>query len=294
MDAAMTGEEELGPTDEIEVRLLLEAIYQRYHYDFRGYAGSSIRRRLLRARQHFGCRSLSALQDLVLRDPGLLPEMLGFLTVQVSELFRDPPFFRAIREKVVPHLRTYPSLKVWVAGCGDGEELYSLAILFREEGLESRTIFYATDLNPAALRKAEAGVYGLDRLQLFTANHQQSGARRSLSEYYAAGYGAAVFDRSLRARTVFSQHNLVADQVFAEVHLVTCRNVLIYFDRPLQDRALGLFGAALVRGGFLGLGSGETLRFSAEADRFADFDSSQRLYRRAVTFADAEVPHGRA
>jgi len=277
-------------TDAIEATLLLEAIHRRYHYDFRGYAAGSMRRRLARAREHFGCRSLSALQDLLLRDATLLPEMLGFLTVQVSEMFRDPEYWRALREDVVPHLRTYPSLKVWVAGCGDGEELYSLAMLFREEGLESRTIFYATDINPAALRRAEAGVYGLDRLQLFTANHRQSGARCSLSEYYTASYGAAVFDRSLRARAVFSQHNLAADQVFAEVQLVSCRNVLIYFDRALQDRALALFGAALVRGGFLGLGSGETLRFSAEAERFADFDREQRIWRRSAGLADRETP----
>lgn len=286
----LSGEE---TADEIEARLLLEAIYRRYHYDFRGYAESSMRRRLYRAQQHFGCHSLSQLQDQLLRDPGMLAEMLGFLTVQVSEMFRDPSFFRSLRENVVPHLRTYPSLKVWVAGCGDGEELYSLAILFREEGLESRTIFYATDISPTALRRAEAGVYGLDRLQLFTTNHRMSGAKTSLSEYYSAAYGAAVFDRSLRARTVFSQHNLATDQVFAEVHLVTCRNVLIYFDRALQDRTLALFRDSLVRGGFLGLGSGETPRFSAEAGSFPDFDSVERVYRRALTLTERETALGR-
>jgi chemotaxis protein methyltransferase CheR len=235
-----------------------------------------------RAQQHFGCESLSMLQHRLLRDPAILPELLSFLTIHVSEMFRDPAYFRALRERVIPHLKTFPSLKVWVAGCSTGEELYSLAILFREEGLESRTLFYATDISPAALRKAEAGVYDLDRIPLFTENHRASGGRSSLSDYYTAAYGAAVFDKSLRARTVFARHSLVSDHVFSEVHLVSCRNVLIYFDRNLQDRAVALFGDSLVRGGFLGLGAKETLRFSTHADRFADFASGERIYRVAT------------
>ena len=169
-----------------------------------------------------------------------------------------------------------------MAGCSEGEELYSLAILFREEGLESRTIFYATDINPAALRKAEAGIYSLDRIAQFTRNHHASGAKTSLSDYYTAGYGAAVFDRTLRAQTVFSEHSLVADQVFAEVHLVSCRNVLIYFDKQLQDRAIGLFDNALVRGGFLGLGMQETLSFSSHQDQFDVFARDEKIYRKRV------------
>ena len=271
-------------TDDIELRLLLEAVYQRYHYDFRGYAMASVKRRLAQAREHFGCRSYSQLQERVLHDPAVLPELLGFLTVQVSELFRDPAYFRVIREKVVPHLRTYPSLKVWVAGCSAGEEVYSLAILFREEGLEDRTMFYGTDINPAALDKAAAGVLDLDRIPLYTENHRQSGGRSSLSDYYTAAYGAAVFDKSLRKRTVFSDHSLVSDAVFAEVQLVSCRNVLIYFDRELQDRAVGLFKDSLARKGFLGIGAKESLRFSRHADAFAEFDRAERIYqKRGVT-----------
>ena len=274
-----------GPrsTQEIELNLLLEGIYQRYHYDFRGYASASVVRRLAQAQLHFGCRSLSMLQDRVLHDPSTLPALLDFLTIQVSEMFRDPDYFKALREEVVPHLRTYPSLKVWVAGCGEGEELYSLAILFREEGLEARTIFYATDINPTALNKAEAGIYERDRIPLFTRNHRDSGGKCSLSEYYTAAYGAAMFDKTLRARTVFSQHNLVTDEVFAEMHLVSCRNVLIYFDRPLQDRALGLFKDSLVHGGFLALGSKETLRFSRHASEFTTHVRAARIYRRALS-----------
>jgi len=267
-------------TDDIEIRLLLEAVYQKYHYDFRGYAMASIKRRLFQARDRFGARSFSILQDMVLHDPHMLAELLPYLTVQVSELFRDPLYFRAIREKVVPHLKTYPSLKVWIAGTSTGEELYSFAILFREEGLEDRTMFYATDINSDALKKAEAGVYELSRMKLFTENHRLSGGKSSLSDYYTAAYGAASFDKTLRKSTVFSDHSLATDAVFAETQLISCRNVLIYFNRELQDRAIGLFSGSLSRKGFLGLGSKETLRFSRHADDFSEFSRDERIYQK--------------
>ncbi len=267
-------------TEDIEIRLLLEALYCGYHYDFRNYAKASLKRRLRQACQQLGLASLSALQESLLHDPATLPKLLGFLTVQVSEMFRDPAYFRAIREKLVPHLQTYPSLKVWVAGCSGGEEVYSLAILFREEGLEERTQFYATDINHHALAQAENGLFALDRLKLFTENHRKAGGKSSLSDYYSAAYGRAAFDKSLRRRVVFSDHSLVTDAVFGEMHLISCRNVLIYFDRPLQDRALGLFKDSLVRKGFLGLGAKETLRFSQHAGAFTDFCREERLYQR--------------
>jgi len=266
--------------EDLEIRLLLEALFHRYHYDFRSYARASIKRRLLQARDQLGFASISAMQDALLHEPTLLSRLLGYLTVQVSEMFRDPAYFRALREAVVPHLRTYPSLKVWVAGCSNGEEVYSLSILFREEGLEERTIFYATDINPAALKAAEAGVYPLDQVRKFTTNHQKSGGKSSLSDYYTADYGRAVFHKSLRSRVVFSDHSLVTDAVFGEMHLISCRNVLIYFDRPLQDRAIGLFRDSLARKGFLGLGSKESLRFSRHADAFADFVREEKIYQR--------------
>jgi chemotaxis protein methyltransferase CheR len=266
--------------EDLEIQLLLEALYQRYHYDFRHYARASIKRRLVQARAQLGFGSISALQDQVLHDPSMLPRLLDYLTVQVSEMFRDPSYFRALREKVLPHLRTYPSLKVWIAGCSTGEELYSLAILFREEGLYQRTLFYATDINPEALSAAEAGVYSLDRIQKFTENHQKSGGKSSLSDYYTADYGRAAFDKTLRERVVFSDHSLVTDSVFAEMHLISCRNVMIYFDRPLQDRAIGLFRDSLTRKGFLGLGSKESLRFSEHAGAFADFVPAEKIYQR--------------
>jgi chemotaxis protein methyltransferase CheR len=268
------------PIEDLEVELLLEALFQRYHYDFRHYARASIKRRLQQARTQLGFKTTSAIQDRLLHDPAMLPRLLDFLTVQVSEMFRDPSYFQALREKVLPHLGTYPSLKVWIAGSSTGEEVYSLAILFKEEGLYDRTIFYATDINPEALAAAEAGVYALDRIRKFTENHQKSGGKSSLSDYYTAAYGRAAFDKGLRNRVVFSDHSLVTDAVFAEMHLISCRNVMIYFDRPLQDRAIGLFHDSLTRKGFLGLGSKESLRFSAHAKAFSEFVGPEKIYQR--------------
>lgn len=279
MDAAVTLPAN-EPVEDIEIHLLLEALYRRYHYDFRHYARASIKRRLRDARTQLGFSSLSTLQDALLRDDAVMTRLLDFLTVQVSEMFRDPGYFRAIREKVVPHLRTYPSLKFWIAGCSGGEELYSFAILLREEGLLDRSILYATDINPAALETAKKGIYALDRIAAFTQNHQRSGGKSSLSDYYSTAYGRAVFDKTLREQVVFSDHSLVTDAVFAECQYVSCRNVMIYFDRPLQNRALGLFKDALSRRGFLGLGSKETLRFSEHADAFTEFAREEKIYQR--------------
>ncbi len=265
---------------EIELRLLVDALYLKYHQDFRDYAPASLKRRLSSAMTRFGCASLSQLQDRLLHDPAMFPALMDYLTVQVSDMFRDPLYFRSLRDNVVPLLRTYPSLKVWVAGCSTGEEVYSLAILLREEGLLDRTLLYATDINAQALRKAEAGVYDLARIGGFSDNHRQSGAPSSLSDYYTAAYGAAVFDRSLKKHIVFSDHSLATDSVFAEVHLVSCRNVLIYFNRELQDRALGLFREALCRKGFLGLGSKESLRFSAHAGAFDELVRAHRVFQK--------------
>ena len=264
----------------IERRLLLEAVYLKYHHDFRGYAPASIKRRLKAAMERAGCRTLSQLQDRVLHDPACFAALLDALTVPVSEMFRDPNYFRYLRDEVVPVLKTYPSLKVWVAGCSTGEEAYSLAILLREEALLERTLIYATDINARWLAAAQAGAYDLERMALFTENHRRSGARHSLSEYYTMAYGKAVFDRALKSRIVFSDHSLATDSVFAEVELISCRNVLIYFKPELQDRALGLFREALCRKGFLGIGAKESLRFSAHAGAFTELSREHRLYQR--------------
>jgi chemotaxis protein methyltransferase CheR len=268
---------------DVELKLLIEGIYHLYHHDFRDYSQASLRRRLKGALPHFECETLSQLQDRVLREPELFRALLDHLTVQVSEMFRDPSYFRAVREQVVPLLRTYPSLRVWVAGCSAGEEAYSLAILLREEGLLQKSLIYATDINPRMLERAEAGIYSIDRIAGFTVRHRESGAKSSLSDYYTAAYGGAIFDKSLREHIVFSDHSLATDSVFAEVQFVSCRNVLIYFDRPLQDRAVGLFRDSLCRHGFLGLGSKESLRFSGQAAFFLPFVQQERIYQRVVS-----------
>jgi chemotaxis protein methyltransferase CheR len=265
---------------EIELRLLLDAIFLKYHYDFREYALASLKRRLRSAMLRFSCQTLSQLQDKVLHDPAVFPMLLDFLTVPVSDMFRDPGYFRALRDTVVPVLRTYSSVKVWVAGCSTGEEAYSLAILLQEEDLLTRTLIYATDINPQHLQKAEAGVYEIDRVAGFTEGHRLSGARSSLSDYYTAAYGRAVFDRALKRNIVFSDHSLATDSVFAEVQLISCRNVLIYFNRRLQDRAIGLFRDALCRKGFLGLGAKESLHFSTFKDAFADIVRDERIFQK--------------
>jgi chemotaxis protein methyltransferase CheR len=270
---------EASPFD-AELRSLLEAIFVRYHSDFRQYASSSLRRRLAQALRPLGFDTLSALQGAVVRDAALFERLLPYLTVGVTEMYRDPAFFRVLREDVVPILRTYPSLKVWVAGCSTGEEVYGLAILLREEGLLDRTIMYASDINPEALRTAEAGLYDVGRMAQFSESYVAAGGRGSLADHYTAAYGAAAFDRSLRDRVVFADHSLATDSVFAEVHLITCRNVLIYFNAALQDRAVGLFHDSLCERGFLGLGAKETLRFSPHADRFVPFSAEARIYRR--------------
>jgi chemotaxis protein methyltransferase CheR len=244
--------------DELEMRLLLDAIYQRFHYDFRQYGFASVSRRLKQAARALGCNTYSSVQDRV----------------------RDPAFFLALRQQIVPVLRTYPSIKLWIAGCSTGEEVYSFAILLREEGLLDKSILYATDINPEALRSAEAGIYPLDRMRAFTQNHQASGAPCSLATYYTAKYGSAVFDRSLRKNVVFADHSLATDAVFTETQVISCRNVLIYFQRELQDRALTLFRDSLCPRGFLGLGAKESLRFSQSEPYFDVLMRQERWYQR--------------
>ena len=265
---------------DLEVRLLLEAVFRRYHHDFRDYAMASVRRRVRQAMQRLDCERVADLQHLVLHEPDAFAQTLPFFTVQVSEMFRDPAYFLALRVHVVPILRTYPSIKIWVAGCSTGEEVWSLAILLAEEGLLDRTLIYATDINPQALRAGEAATYDSNRVAGFSRNYQAAGGTGSLSDYYNSAYGRAVFDRSLRKHAVFADHSLATDAVFSEVHLVSCRNVLIYFNAGLQDRAIGLFRDALVHRGFLGLGSKESLRFGANADAFEPLVAAQKLFRK--------------
>jgi chemotaxis protein methyltransferase CheR len=274
------GIEALDPVDEAQLDQLLESIFAEYSYDFRQYAQASLHRRVAQAVTRLGCTTIDELRLSIAGDARRFTQLLRYLTVQVSDMFRDPAFFRVFRDDVVPTLATYPSLKIWVAGCSSGEEVYSLAIILREEGLLERTTIYATDIDPEALQRAEAGVYTLDRVAQFTESHRLSGAPCSLSDYYTAGYESALFDKSLRKNIVFADHSLATDNAFAEVHVITCRNVLIYFNQALQRRALGLFDESLVRRGFLGLGGRETLRFSDYARSYVELQNMSRWYRK--------------
>lgn len=274
---AMTTEQERF---ELEVDLLLEAIFLRYHYDFRGYSIASVRRRVGAALSSLRVASVSALQAAILSDPQMFSRLLHYLTVHVSDLFRDPPFWKAFREKLVPELATYPSPRIWCAGASTGEEVYSIAIILAEEGILDRSFIYATDIAPAALESARDGVYSLDRFITFAENHRKSGAKVPLTRWGTAGRDHIKFDRALAERVVFSDHSLASDNVFAEVQAVMCRNVLIYFDNALQDRAIGLFVDSLCRRGFLGLGATESLARSSKRDVFEPFLPEENWYRR--------------
>ena len=265
---------------DIELKLLLDGILLKYQHDFRNYSPVSLRRRIHQALERFSCKTVSQLQDRVLHEPAVFAQMLQYFTVQVSEMFRDPAYFRALREQVAPLLRTYPSIKIWVAGCSSGEEVWSLAILLEEEGLLERSMIYATDINPQALKIAEAGIYPIERIARFSENYRLAGGMGSLSDYYTAAYNGAIFERRLRRPCVFADHSLATDSVFSEVHLVSCRNVMIYFNRALQDRATGLFHDALIPRGFLGLGMKESLRFTAYAGQFRELAAAEKIYQR--------------
>jgi chemotaxis protein methyltransferase CheR len=265
---------------DIEIRLLIEAIYLKYSYDFRDYAGASVKRRVQHALTQLECRTVSALQERVLHDPGVFLQLLQYLTIPVSEMFRDPEHFLAIRNEVVPLLRTYPSIKIWIAGCSTGEEVYSMAILLREEGLLERTILYATDINPTSLEKAKKGVYSMEAMRLYTQSYQRAGGKREFSDYYTGAYGHAIMDSSLRDNVTFADHSLATDSVFSETQLVSCRNVLIYFNKGLQDRAFGLFHESLCHRGFLVLGSKETVDFSAYGASFEPLVKHERIFRK--------------
>ncbi|TDV72356.1 protein-glutamate O-methyltransferase CheR [Pseudomonas sp. LP_7_YM] len=266
---------------EIEIRLLIEAIYLKYSYDFRDYSGASVKRRVAHALTQFELKTISALQERVLHDPSAFMQLLQFLTIPVSEMFRDPSHFLAIRQEVVPLLKTYPSLKVWIAGCSTGEEVYSMAILLREEGLLDRTIIYATDINPSSLEKAKQGIFSMESIRGYNENYVKAGGKRLFSDYYTAAYDYAIFDKTLRENVTFADHSLATDSVFSETNLISCRNVLIYFNKKLQDRAFGLFQESLCHRGFLVLGSKETLEFSGFKDGFEPLVKQERIYRKS-------------
>jgi chemotaxis protein methyltransferase CheR len=266
--------------EQLEVELLLEGIHRRYGYDFRNYAPASLKRRLRRRMEGERVETISALQERVLRDPAVMERLLLDLSINVTAMFRDPTFFRAFRQLVVPLLRTYPFSRIWVAGCSTGEEVYSLAIVLAEEGLSDRVRIYATDINQQVIDVARRGVFPLDKMQEYTQNYIRGGGTRSFSEYYVARYDGARFARSLVDSVVFAQHNLVSDAVFNEFHVIACRNVMIYFDRPLQEHVYNLFHESLAMFGVLGLGQKETIRFSPHEDAYEELDAAEKLYRK--------------
>ncbi|MBW3670317.1 MAG: protein-glutamate O-methyltransferase CheR [Acidobacteria bacterium] len=266
--------------DSWQLDLLLDGIFRRYGYDFRDYARASLRRRVHTRMRKENLGSVSELQARVLRDSECMSRLLGDLSIHVTEMFRDPSFFRAIRDEVVPTLRTYPFVRIWDAGCSTGEEAYSLAIILEEEGLYDRSQIYATDMNKRVLETARSGIFRLSTMRENTQNYLAAGGTGSFSDYYTARYESAVFSPDLKRQIVFAQHNLVTDSRFNSFNLIICRNVMIYFNRDLQERVFALFHSSLERFGIIGIGKKESLRFDPLAEQFQVLNDEERIYKR--------------
>lgn len=264
--------------ENIELQLLLQAIYLKYGYDFRNYAKASIKRRVLHRMNKEGITNISTMQHKVLYDVGFFERLLLDMSVNVTEMFRDPSFYLALREQVLPKLASYDYIKIWHAGCSSGEEAYSMAILLKEANLYDKTQIYATDMNQVVLKQAKEGIFSIRRLQQYTTNYQKSGGKEAFSNYYTAHYDHVVMDKTLKEHILFSDHNLAVDNVFGEMHLILCRNVLIYFNRELQDRVIGLFMDSLCDSGFLCLGTKESLRLSKYSNNFDYILQKEQIY----------------
>jgi chemotaxis protein methyltransferase CheR len=274
---------------DLEIKLLMDGVCQVYGYDFREYSEESLRRRLTLWLSGSGFATFSLAQSQLLRDRTLFNTLLRGITVNVSEMFRDPPFFKAVREHLVPYLKSYPSVKIWLAGCATGEEAYSMAILLLEEGLKGRFRIYATDINEEVIRKAQEGIYPLKEMQLFTKSYQQAGGTGSFSDYYTARYNHAILSPSLRENIVFAVHNLAVDADFGEMNLILCRNVMIYFKQPLKEKVLGLFDSSLVQGGYLCLGTKESLYQRQISDRYEAITARMQIYRKLYAKKSATI-----
>ncbi|MCX7922979.1 MAG: protein-glutamate O-methyltransferase CheR [Clostridia bacterium] len=266
--------------EDIEIQLLIEAIFLKYGYDFRGYSRAHMKRRIMRRLTISGIDSISEMQRLVIYDREFFEKLLGDFSINVTEMFRDPSFYKAFRKEVVPVLQTYPFIKVWHAGCSTGEEVYSMAILLKEEGLYERSQIYATDFNEEVLQKAKEGIYPIEAIKEYTYNYQHAGGKAAFADYYVAKYDSAILEPSLKKKVIFADHNLVTDGVFGEMNVVICRNVLIYFDKELQNKVVGLFHESLCNGGFLCLGSKESLRFNKYVDNFDPVIENEKVYRK--------------
>jgi chemotaxis protein methyltransferase CheR len=274
----LIGQEE--EREKIEVEMLLEAVYRYYGFDFRNYAFPSIKRRLLHRIHAEGLKTITSLQEKVLHDPASMERLLADLSINVTAMFRDPNFFLSFRKNVIPILRTYPFIRIWHAGCSTGEEVYSMAILLHEEGLYERTRIYATDMNENVLQVAKGGIFQLDKMKDYTKNYLQAGGTKSFSEYYTAIYNAAKFQPFLKKNIIFAQHNLVTDQSFNEFNVILCRNVMIYFDRKLQEHVHDLFYESLSMFGVLGLGNKESMRFMKHSVNYEEIDAQEKIYRK--------------
>jgi chemotaxis protein methyltransferase CheR len=266
--------------EDIEIQLLLEGMFRHYGFDFRNYAPASIKRRIHESMRDEGAETVSAFQAKVLHDPACLERLLYRLSVNVTSMFRDPSFFQSFRNRVVPLLRTYPFVRIWHAGCSSGEEVYSMAILLQEEDLYQRCRIYATDMSKEVLRKAREGIFPLASMQEYTANYMKAGGKRFFSDYYTAQYDSVMFSPSLKANLVFSEHNLVTDGSFNEFHVILCRNVMIYFNKTLQERVHNLIYESLSMLGVFGLGNKESLRFTPRESFYEELDQRDRIYRK--------------
>jgi len=264
----------------VETQLLLEGIFHRYGFDFRNYASASLRRRIWHCVRAEGLPGISELQGRLLRDPACMERFLLAVTVNVTAMFRDPGFWRAFRAKVVPQLRVQPFVRVWHVGCATGEEVYSMAILLREEGLYPTCRIYATDLNEAVLAKARDGIFPLAALQEYTGNYLRAGGAGTFSDYYTARYDRVLFHRALTENVIFAQHNLVTDSSFNEFQVILCRNVLIYFNGVLTDQVHRLLYGSLAPSGFLGLGGRESIKFTPHESCYEELDAREKVYRR--------------
>lgn len=266
--------------DELDIHLLIEGLYYRYGYDFRNYAPASLRRRIQSFLRTEGIATVAELQAQALSDRAWAERLLLGLTVNTTAMFRDPSFYVAFRQQVVPLLRTYPFFRIWHAGCSTGQEVYSMAILLQEEGLYPRCRIYATDANDRVLQVARQGIYPYKQMQDYTQLYLKAGGQRTFSEYYTAKYSNVILRPALRERVVFGEHNLVTDGSFNEFNVIICRNVLIYFNPSLQNQVHGLFYSSLCKFGVLGLGKQETLRFTKYETAYEDLSKAEKLYRR--------------
>ena len=267
-------------TSELEISLLLEAIYQEYGYDFRQYSKAHINRRVMNRMRLSGLEDISQIQSKVLKNETFAYELFQDLSITVTEMFRDQDFYRSLRENVIPILRTYPFIKIWHAGCATGEEAYSMAIILQEEGLYDRATIYATDFNQHALNRAKEGIFSNTMMKEYTINYQLAGGKESFSSYYTSNYDNIIMNQSLKNNIVWANHNLVTDSVFTEAHLVLCRNVLIYFDNNLQNKVQKIFYDSLINGGILCLGSKEGLRFTEFHEKYSELDKKQRIFKK--------------